>query len=289
MLKHTWGKRIAKFFSMMFVLMLLISTFSVTVFAAETAPADAASMASGAGNVWTFVLATVAAVLLIACIILIYLLKTHKEAYMTKIEELQTKCTRLGRLQKETKTNLGYAEEGLEEYGDWQAKALQIDPQIQSKINKIRYQQLADQFVREYLQCELTERSNAEVYVILDKIMRAYNGLEPEVRAMVECDMSQWEKQYQAVTEEYIKEANSYLVQVNTDCKAITKDLGELSEAIKYYEALPRVIKASVPNLLIGKIREKAASAEMHLPVSVGNGEHSGLKSIFASDEDDED
>ena len=88
MLKHTWGKRIAKFFSMMFVLMLLISTFSVTVFAAETAPADAASMASGAGNVWTFVLATVAAVLLIACIILIYLLKTHKEAYMTKLIQL---------------------------------------------------------------------------------------------------------------------------------------------------------------------------------------------------------
>ena len=271
MLKHTWGRRIAKIFGMMFVLMLLISTFSVTVFAAETAPVDTASVASGTGNFWTIVLGTVAALLLIACIILIYLLKTQKEAYMTKIEEMQTKYTRLGILQKETKTNLGYAEDALEEYEDWQAKALQIDPQLQVKINKIRYQQLADQFVCEYLQCDLTERNNAEAYVILDKIMKAYDNLDPEVRAMVNCDMNQWKQKYQIVTEEYIKEANSYLVQVNSNCKPITKDLEDLHNAIKYYEALPRAIKASVPNLLIGKIREKAASAEMHLPVSMGD------------------
>ena len=278
MLKHTWGRRIAKIFCMMFVLMLLISTFSVTVFAAETAPVDTASVASGTGNFWTIVLGTVAALLLIACIILIYLLKTQKEAYMTKIEEMQTKYTRLGKLQKETKTNLGYAEDALEEYEDWQAKALQIDPQLQVKINKIRYQQLADQFVSEYLQCDLTERNNAEAYVILDKIMKAYDNLDPEVRAMVNCDMNQWKQKYQTVTEEYIKEANSYLVQVNSNCKPITKDLEDLHNAIKYYEALPRAIKASVPNLLIGKIREKAASAEMHLPVSMGD----------VSDEDNE-
>lgn len=278
MLKHTWGRRIAKIFCMMFVLMLLISTFSVTVFAAETAPVDTASVASGTGNFWTIVLGTVAALLLIACIILIYLLKTQKEAYMTKIEEMQTKYTRLGKLQKETKTNLGYAEDALEEYEDWQAKALQIDPQLQVKINKIRYQQLADQFVCEYLQCDLTERNNAEAYVILDKIMKAYDNLDPEVRAMVNCDMNQWKQKYQTVTEEYIKEANSYLVQVNSNCKPITKDLEDLHNAIKYYEALPRAIKASVPNLLIGKIREKAASAEMHLPVSMGD----------VSDEDNE-
>ena len=278
MLKHTWGRRIAKIFCLMFVLMLLISTFSVTVFAAETAPVDTASVASGTGNFWTIVLGTVAALLLIACIILIYLLKTQKEAYMTKIEEMQTKYTRLGKLQKETKTNLGYAEDALEEYEDWQAKALQIDPQLQVKINKIRYQQLADQFVCEYLQCDLTESNNAEAYVILDKIMKAYDNLDPEVRAMVNCDMNQWKQKYQTVTEEYIKEANSYLVQVNSNCKPITKDLEDLHNAIKYYEALPRAIKASVPNLLIGKIREKAASAEMHLPVSMGD----------VSDEDNE-
>ena len=155
---------------------------------------------------------------------------------------------------------------------------MQIDPQLQVKINKIRYQQLADQFVCEYLQCDLTERNNAEAYVILDKIMKAYDNLDPEVRAMVNCDMNQWKQKYQIVTEEYIKEANSYLVQVNSNCKPITKDLEDLHNAIKYYEALPRAIKASVPNLLIGKIREKAASAEMHLPVSMGD----------VSDEDNE-
>lgn len=278
MLKHTWGRRIAKIFSMMFVLMLLISTFCVTVFAAETAPVDTASVASSTGNFWTIVLGTVAVVLLIACIILIYLLKTHKEAYMTKIEEMQTKYTRLGKLQKETKTNLGYAEEALGEYEDWQAKALQIDPQLQVKINKIRYQQLADQFVSEYLQFDLAERTTVEVYVTLERVMGAYENLDPNVKAMVNCDMDHWKQKYQTATEEYIKEANSYLVQVNSNCKPITKDLEDLHNAIKYYEALPRAIKASVPNLLIGKIREKAASAEMHLPVSMGD----------VSDEDNE-
>lgn len=289
MLKHKWGKRIVGIFGMMLVLMLLISTLSVTVFAAETAPVVTANASNDGGNFWTMVLGIVSGVLLIVCITLIYLLKTHKDAYMTKIEELQYKYSKLGKLQKETKSNLGYAEEELAAYEDWQAKALQIDPQIQVKINNIRNQQLADQFVCEYLQFDLAERTTVETYVILERVMAAYENLDPNVKTMVNCDMNHWMQKYQSATEDYIKEANGYLVQVQNECKATTKDLSRLHEAIKYYEALPRVIKASVPKLLIGRIREKAASAEMHLPAPKGEGGHSGVKNFLDPVGDDED
>ena len=64
MLTNKWGKRIASLISMMFVLMLLVSTLSVTVFAAETAPLATASEESG-GNFWVITLGVVAAVLLL--------------------------------------------------------------------------------------------------------------------------------------------------------------------------------------------------------------------------------
>jgi hypothetical protein len=109
MLTNKWGKRIASLISMMFVLMLLVSTLSVTVFAAETVSLATASEESG-GNFWVITLGVVAAVLLLVCAVLVYLLKTQKEGFLGKIAELQHKYKALGKLQNETQQNFDYAE-----------------------------------------------------------------------------------------------------------------------------------------------------------------------------------
>lgn len=288
MLKHKWGKRIASILGMMLVLMLLISTLSVTVFAAETAPVATATLNGNGGNFWITVLGIVSGVLFIACITLIYLLKTHKEAYMTKIEELQYRYKTLSKLQQETNNNLGLAEDEIKKHEDWQVSALVIDPKIQSKINNANYQKMAEQFVNDYLQVDITDRSTADTFVIIDRILRAYNAFEPEVRGKITADMSYWEKEYHSVTDAYTKEANAYLVQVMNECGATTKDLSRLREAVNYYQALPQVIKASVPPLLIGKIRGKVAAAELHLPVPKGEGGHIDVKSFLSSKDDSE-
>ena len=288
MLKNKWGKRIASIFGMMLVLMLLISTLSVTVFAAETAPVATATVSGDGGNFWITVLGIVSGVLLIACITLIYLLKTHKEAYMTKIEELQYKYKTLSRLQQETQNNLGLAEEETKMYKVWQASALVIDPKIQSKINNANYQKMAEQFVNDYLQVDITDRSTADTFVIIDRILRVYQALEPAVRGKITADMSYWEKEYASVTKAYIDEANAYLVQVMTECGTTTKDLSRLREAVNYHQALPQVIKASVPPLIIGKIRGKVAAAELHLQAPKGEGGHIDVKSFFSPKDDSE-
>lgn len=282
MLTNKWGKRIASLISMMFVLMLLVSTLSVTVFAAETAPLATASEESG-GNFWVITLGVVAAVLLLVCAVLVYLLKTQKEGFLGKIAELQHKYKALGKLQNETQQNFDYAEQEIAAHEEWQESALKIDPKLQSKINNAQYQMMAEQFTNDYLQVELSDRSTAETFTIIDRILRAYNALDPAVRSKVTTDMGVWQKQYDTVLETYIKEANATLIQVKNECGAYPSDLKRLREAINYYQALPQVVKGAIPNLLIGKIRAKVASAEMHLPVSA-NGEEDDWESDFAGE-----
>ena len=282
MLTNKWGKRIASLISMMFVLMLLVSTLSVTVFAAETAPLATASEESG-GNFWVITLGVVAAVLLLVCAVLVYLLKTQKEGFLGKIAELQHKYKDLGKLQNETQQNFDYAEQEIAAHEEWQESALKIDPKLQSKINNAQYQMMAEQFTNDYLQVELSDRSTAETIAIIDRILRAYNALDPAVRSKVTTDMGVWQKQYDTVLETYIKEANATLIQVKNECGAYPSDLKRLREAINYYQALPQVVKGAIPNLLIGKIRAKVASAEMHLPVSQ-NGEEDDWESDFAGE-----
>lgn len=282
MLTNKWGKRIASLISMMFVLMLLVSTLSVTVFAAETAPLATASEESG-GNFWVITLGVVAAVLLLVCAVLVYLLKTQKEGFLGKIAELQHKYKALGKLQNETQQNFDYAEQEIAAHEEWQESALKIDPKLQSKINNAQYQMMAEQFTNDYLQVELSDRSTAETFAIIDRILRAYNALDPAVRSKVTTDMGVWQKQYDTVLEAYIKEANATLIQVKNECGAYPSDLKRLREAINYYQALPQVVKGAIPNLLIGKIRAKVASAEMHLPVSP-NGEEDDWESDFAGE-----
>lgn len=266
MLKTKWGKRIATLCSFALVLMLLMGNFTVTALAAGTETAT--TVATKENNPLTMPLAVAVIILLVMCICLMCYIRSQNKANDVALTNSQKKYGKLGSLYKQTKENLGYAEYEISKHEAWQREVLEIYPDVQQKIDTKKHQRAADAFVAQYLQVELDGMTVPQSYMTLDRIFEAYGNLEPCVRKKVNADMNGLQQQFDAFTEAYIREAQSYLSDINQNCKATSNDLSKLYEAIKYYDGLPDAIKSAIPMLLIGKIKEKARSTELHLPLT---------------------
>ena len=210
MLSQKWNKRIATVCSLMFVLMLLFSTLSVTAFAAETGVAVTATESAKASSTMWWIIDTV--VLFAVCICLICWIMSLKKTHRAEIEKLQYKYNKLGNLLRITKENLGYAETDIAGLEAWQESAMKVYPDIQSKIFAQQNQTLADQFVQKYLKFDLKEANTVDRFAMLTTIFKEYNALDPNVRCMVNADMNYLQQLYMTTTDEYISEAMAYLL-----------------------------------------------------------------------------
>lgn len=249
--------------SMMLVLLFVVGT----AVPAHAASNDLVGDTTKAGN--SMNIALWIAVLVLVALVIILIMNLRKQIAEKKSERATAaeRYRRLSNLQKATNRNLKVVEGECTELELWQNRAIKANPGIQALINKQINQELADQFVKDYLQTNTEGMETFKAYDILDKIFLNYNALAPEVKELVNCDMKALKESFDEVTSKYIEEAVMYLARVNSTTFGKVEELDTLYEALEYHEALPYAIKRAVPERVISNLSMKVASAEMHMPI----------------------